>query len=297
MIDLNKANIHNLILKDKYINADVLRIDKIHNVVSGNKWFKLKNHIQKVKDENHNTILTFGGAYSNHIVATAYTAKEMNLNSIGIIRGEEPKKLSKTLKDCKSYGMNLKFISRSEFKERESTEFINNLKTEFGDFYIIPEGGSGKLGRLGAEDIIKLCDYKKYTHIMCAIGTGTMFFGIANSSCKNQEIIGIPVLKGMNDFLERNKELFTDNQTYNRSKIFSEYHFGGYAKQNKELLDFMNQLYKNNNLPTDFVYTAKLLYSFYDLLNRNYFPNGSNVLIIHSGGLQGNETLSDYLTY
>lgn len=291
MIDLSKANIQKINLPNDYINADILRIDKINEIVSGNKWFKLKYHLDHIEKNKYKTILTFGGSYSNHLVATAYTAKQLSLNSIGIIRGEEPKNLSHTLKDCLDYGMKLKFITRAEYKSKDTNDFISRLKQSFDDFYLIPEGGYSELGRLGAEDIIRLCDHKKYTHIMCAIGTGTMFLGIANASNLNQEIIGIPVLKEMEDFLLQNNKYFKDQKKIEYCKIFTNYHFGGYAKKDSILLNFMNHLYNEQNIPTDFVYTGKLTYAFFDLFKKRYFPKDSSVLLIHSGGLQGNLSL------
>jgi 1-aminocyclopropane-1-carboxylate deaminase len=295
MIDLSKANIQNINTYNQNINADILRIDKINSVVSGNKWFKLKYHLEEIKKNNYKTILTFGGAYSNHIVATAFTANQLSLKSIGVIRGEESINLSHTLKDCLNYGMKLKFISRTDYKNSHKDNFIKDLNKEFGNFYLIPEGGAGELGRLGAEDILKLCNYKKYTHIICAIGTGTMFLGIANASNITQNVIGIPVLKEMSNFLEQNKMNFKDIKKIDYCKIFPDYHFGGYAKKNNQLLEFMNNLYKENDIPTDFVYTSKLLYAFFDLLKHNYFPDNSNILLIHSGGLQGNLSLNSGL--
>ncbi|MBC7472663.1 MAG: 1-aminocyclopropane-1-carboxylate deaminase/D-cysteine desulfhydrase [Candidatus Sericytochromatia bacterium] len=275
---------------EKSCQADILRIDKIHPIISGNKWFKLKYNIESALEQKCNTILTFGGAYSNHIIAVATLANELGLKSIGIIRGEEPRELSHTLKSAKENAMQLNFISREDFKNRSSENYYKSLVDIYGDFYLIPEGGASAEGRKGTEEILSLVNYKKYSHIMCSIGTGTMYIGVVNSSEKEQQIIGIPALKGMVDLLDQ-YSLFIKEEKKDSCKIFYDYHFGGYAKKNPELINFMNYFFEKNNIPTDFVYTAKLLYAFYDLLKKDYFPKNSKILIIHSGGLQGNISL------
>lgn len=274
-------------ISNKNCSADILRLDLIHNVISGNKYFKLKYHLEEIKKQNKKTVVTFGGAYSNHIVATALVCKLLGLRCIGVIRGEEPKTLSHTLKDSLDYGMELRFISRSDYKEKDS---LNYLKNDYEDAYFIPEGGSGSIGVLGAGTILELTDYKKYSHIVCSIGTGTMYCGIVNSSDIHQEVIGIPVLKGMENILNDYIELI-DKDKINNCKIFPNYHFGGYAKKTKELIDFMNSFYNKTHIPTDFVYSAKSIYAFFDLLAKDYFKPQSNILVIHCGGLQGNLSL------
>ncbi len=290
-INLSEAITQSLNLDDfneKNCQADILRIDKIHPIISGNKWFKLKYNIESALEQKYTTILTFGGAYSNHIIAVATLANELGLKSIGIIRGEKPKELSHTLKSAKENGMQLKFISREDFKNRNSESYNKSLVDVYGDFYLIPEGGASAKGRKGTEEILCLAN-QEYSHIMCSIGTGTMYIGLVNSS-KNQQIIGIPALKGIGDLLDQ-YSLFIKEEKKEYCKIFYDYHFGGYAKKNNELIKFMNDFFETNNIPTDFVYTAKLLYAFFDLLKKDYFPKNSKILIIHSGGLQGNLSL------
>lgn len=187
--------------------------------------------------------------------------------------------------------MQLKFISRNEFKARENLEFINNLKNEFGDFYLIPEGGASEYGIKGSKEILKLTDYQSYSHILCAIGTGTMYFGLVNSSDLTQKVIGIPVLKGMENFLEDNISKIENIEKMAYCQILADYHFGGYAKKNNQLIDFINDFYQKTNIPTDFVYTGKLTYALTDLVKKDFFPSGSKILLIHSGGLQGNLSL------
>lgn len=284
-----KLNLEELVKKN--IQADILRIDLINPVISGNKWFKLKYNLKDAIDKNYESLLTFGGAYSNHIIATAMAAKNQKIKSIGVIRGEKSENLSHTLLQAQEYGMSLEFISREQFNQRHEKIFIEKLKEKYGDFYLIPEGGASSKGRLGSEEILELTDYKKYTHIMCAIGTGTMFSGLVNSSELNQTIIGIPVLKGYSNLLEEFSNYINNPEKIKYCRIFYEYHFGGYAKKTNELLNFMNSFYEKTGVPTDFVYTGKLIFSFIDLVKKDFFDENSKILLIHSGGLQGNLSL------
>jgi 1-aminocyclopropane-1-carboxylate deaminase len=275
-------------LTEKNIRADVLRLDKIHPVISGNKWFKLKYYLQEAQEKNHKTILTFGGAYSNHIIATACAAKEFGLKSIGIIRGEKPIELSHTLQQAKNYGMQLEFISRDEYKTKNENSFQNVLVEKFPGCFIIPEGGAGENGIKGSAEILNYINPNDYTHILCAVGTGIMFAGLINPSSEKQKTIGICVLKGMHN---EYKELINDIKKRDNCAINHDYHFGGYAKKNDALIKFMNDFYLQTKIPTDFVYTSKLFYAMLDLVKKKYFDPGSKLLIIHSGGLQGNASL------
>ena len=261
-------------LVQKGCRAAVLRLDKLHPIVSGNKWFKLKYHLSAAANSNAETIVTFGGAWSNHIVAAAFAAGEAGFRSIGIVRGEQPASLSATLRTAASYGMELLFISRDDFKQKEMATPVQELLCTLKSYYLIPEGGAGELGIKGCKEILPLADHAAaYTHIVCAVGTGTMLAGLQQAAAPHQQVIAIPVLKGM-------------------SSPAAEYHFGGYAKKTPELLAFMDDFYERTGIPTDFVYTGKLMYAFIDLLCTDRFPPGSNILLIHSGGLQGNASLT-----
>lgn len=272
-------------LVSKQINLDVLRLDKIHPVISGNKWFKLKYHLDNYNAGNYKGILTFGGAWSNHIMATACTCYLKKINCIGIIRGEKPPRLSVTLEQALEYGIQLRFVSRENFRLRTPDQMAS-IENEYPGFYIIPEGGAGDTGEKGASEIMDMSRDGKYSHIACAVGTGTMLNGIEKSISPDQEAIGIIVLKGW--------KTDTSSQEGNqlaKEKIFSDYHFGGYAKYSTELLSFMNEFYTRTNIPTDFVYTGKLAFAIYDLIKKDQFAAGSKILMIHSGGLQGNRSL------
>lgn len=268
---------------EKEIELSVLRLDKIHPVVSGNKWFKLQFYLQEAKSLQKKTIVTFGGSWSNHIVAAAAACKINGLHSIGIIRGEEPNKPSHTILSAKELGMKLYFISRENYKIKKYPAELDS-----GENYFIPEGGYGEKGAEGAAAILNYCSKNNFSHICCAVGTGSMMAGLINATLKNQQVIGISVLKN-------NSELGDNIRALTRVKkhfqLFHDYHFGGYAKYNAELIRFMNEFYSLTKIPLDFVYTGKLFFAIYDLIRKNYFPPKSKLLIIHSGGLQGNSSL------
>ncbi|MGG9964420.1 1-aminocyclopropane-1-carboxylate deaminase/D-cysteine desulfhydrase [Ferruginibacter sp. SUN106] len=278
-------------LLQKNISLSVLRLDKIHPVVSGNKLFKLHYFLAEALQSPHKTILSFGGAYSNHLAATAFACQANGLKSIGIVRGEMPAVLSSTLQQCMDYGMQLKFISRAAYLKKESTHFITELQNEFGEAIVIPEGGYHTAGAKGAALIGKLIPANMYTHICTAAGTATTTAGLLQCAGEQQEIISVPVLKGMTDIAERIYSLNGKEASQKHLKIFNEYHFGGYAKKTPGLTGFMNQLWLQQQLPTDFVYTAKLFFAIYDKLKQGYFYPGSNILCLHTGGLQGNNSL------
>jgi len=273
-------NIHAPFLQNRNVQLDVLRLDKIHPVISGNKWFKLKYHLENFNAGNYDGIITFGGAWSNHIVATACTCYLQKIKCVGIIRGEKPQQLSATLLEADKYEMELKFISREKYNQKDSKEFLELIRKEFPGYYIIPEGGAGKEGEKGAAEILQYTNRKNYTHIACAFGTGTMFNGINRAASSNQTILGIVVLKGWKE----------QNEIHNAG-LFLNYHFGGYAKYDQALIDFMNEFFKLTNIPTDFVYTGKLTLALFDLIKKDHFPPASKILMIHSGGLQGNVSL------
>jgi len=275
------------------INVTVLRLDKIHAIISGNKWFKLKYYLKRASDLQKKGVVTFGGAFSNHLIATAYACKQSGLSSIGVIRGEEPAVYSPTLQDAGSYGMKLLFQSRQAYKDRH---LILELQQSHPDYLLVEEGGRGHLGVKGAEEILHLVPSHHYTHILCAIGTGTMISGIINSALVTQQIIGIPVIKMANSHCEA-VEFINAHTTAVNFSIQNDFHFGGYAKKNNTLIQFMNDFYHQHAIPTDFVYTGKLFYGAMKLVEKNFFVAGSNILIIHSGGLQGNRSLPEGLLH
>lgn len=264
------------------VEVFVLRTDKLHPVISGNKWFKLKHYLQQAKAKQAQSILTFGGAYSNHIVATAYACRQTNLQSIGIIRGEEPAAYSHTLQDAIKYGMRLYFTSRDDYRQKKIPEALSDSSC-----FIIPEGGYGVAGADGMATL----QYKKedFDIICCAVGTGTMMAGLINSKAPQAEVLGISVLK--NNYKLSDDVLKLLNDKTQKVNINHDYHFGGYAKLNQELIRFMNNFYQQTAIPTDFVYSGKLFYGVNNLIEKNHFRQGSRILIIHCGGIQGNDSL------
>ena len=273
-------------LEQNNVKLDVLRLDMIHPVVSGNKWFKLKYYLQYAKHNEYTTIGTFGGAFSNHIVAIAYAGNKTGLKSIGIVRGEKPATLSHTLQTAQQYGMNLQFINRQAYGDKDA------IKKNFKNVYWIPEGGYGNLGAEGAREILSFCkEQENYTHVVCAVGTGTMMSGIIQSVKSNQTAIGISIMKGNYALVEKVKTLLTSADENKLYKLIHDYHFGGYAKYSPELIQFMNNTWQQYKLPTDIVYTSKTFYAVQQMIINNTIPKGSNVLMIHSGGLQGNLSL------
>lgn len=274
-------------LKEKNIHLSVLRLDKIHPVISGNKLFKLHYFLQEAVQYSLPGMVTFGGPYSNHLVATAFACKTLGLQSVGFIRGEKPAVLSPTLLACEQYGMLLQFISRTDYALKESTDFLNEINTKWPGYTIIPEGGYGPKGAAGGALIIKYVPINT-THICTAIGTATTFAGLVAGAQTKQQVIGIPVLKGMHDIAER-VAFLTD--TTHPFELLDGYHFGGYAKKTPELLQFMNQLFDQYKIPTDFVYTAKMMFAIVDKIEKGYFAEGSNIVCLHTGGLQGNQSL------
>ena len=280
------------------ISVDVLRLDKLHPIVSGNKLFKLHYFLEDAIRSSHKTMLTFGGAYSNHLVATAFAGKHFGLRTIGIVRGEKPQQLSATLQECINYGMQLKFISREEYALKDDPAFNNSLQKEFGEYLSIHEGGYHTLGARGASLIMDLVKVGHYSHIVTAMGTATTLAGLLLAAEAGQTIVGINALKGMTDIEERIIHLTGDKALKKQLEIKDNYHFGGYAKKTDELIQFMNRCWQQFQLPTDFVYTAKMLYAVFDLVKNNYFPKGSSIICLHTGGLQGNRSLPvDTLLY
>ena len=266
------------------IELYIKREDKIHPQISGNKYRKLKYNIIEADRLGCKTLLTFGGAYSNHIAAVASVGKTFGYKIIGIIRGEELEdkiKDNSTLRFAQSCGMQFKFVTRSNYRKKTLAGFIKNLKEEFGAFYIIPEGGTNELAIKGCEEILTETD-KNFDYVCCAVGTGGTISGLINSSNSNQKILGFPALKG--EFLNKDISKFVSSNNW---KLISDYHFGGFAKINNELISLINQFKKEYHIPLDPIYTGKMMFGILDMIHKNKFPKGSKILVIHTGGLQG----------
>jgi 1-aminocyclopropane-1-carboxylate deaminase len=276
------------ITEENGISVYLKREDLLHPEVSGNKFRKLKYNIQEAISQKHQTILTFGGAYSNHIAATAAAGKLYGLKTIGVIRGEElVEDLEKTLQEnptlkfAASCGMELEFISRTEYREKDSEETTQRLQKKFGEFYLVPEGGTNALAIKGCEEILAKED-ELFDVVCCPVGTGGTISGIINSSSRHQKILGFPALKG--DFLVSEVKKRTEKKNW---ELTIDYHFGGYAKVNSELINFINNFRLRYGIALDPVYTGKMMYGIFDLIGKKYFPENTRILAVHTGGLQG----------
>jgi 1-aminocyclopropane-1-carboxylate deaminase len=266
------------------ISLHIKREDLLHPIISGNKFRKLKYNLEEAKKQNKKVLLTFGGAFSNHILAVAGAGKEYGFQTIGIIRGEEVQvKIAEnpTLFQARQLGMKFVFISREQYRLKENSDFIEQLRKDFGEFYLLPEGGTNELAIKGCEEILIESD-TEFTHICSSIGTGGTITGIINSSNSNQNIIGFSSLKG--DFLQNDITKFANKQNWT---VNCDYHFGSYGKVTDELIDFINNFYLEYQIPLDPIYTGKMMFGIMNLIENNYFPENSKILAIHTGGLQG----------
>ncbi|MEM9363504.1 MAG: pyridoxal-phosphate dependent enzyme [Bacteroidota bacterium] len=281
---ISNEEIHLSELKEKQIRLFIKREDTIHPFVSGNKYRKLKYNLIEAKNQGHARLLTFGGAYSNHIAATAYAGKKAGFKTIGVIRGEELKNTwqnNPTLKQAHRQGMQFHFVSREAYRNKNHIDFLTGLEKNFGPFYLIPEGGTNDLAVKGCEEILTKTD-AIFDVICCCVGTGGTISGLINSARPNQMVLGFPALKG--DFLKQDILKFARNDNW---KLKSNYHFGGYAKVDKPLIQFINTFKSTTGIPLDPIYTGKMMFGILDLIQKNFFKQGYQILAIHSGGLQG----------
>ncbi|MCG1036233.1 1-aminocyclopropane-1-carboxylate deaminase/D-cysteine desulfhydrase [Polaribacter sargassicola] len=281
--------IHLPILKEKEVELYIKREDLIHPFVSGNKFRKLKYNITEAKKQHKKTLLTFGGAFSNHIVATAVAANLNGFKSVGVIRGDElGVDLSKTLannatlREAQKNGMIFEFVSRETYRNKTSEIFINQLKEKFDDFYLVPEGGTNDFAVKGCEEILNEEDFN-FDYICCAVGTGGTISGLINASKENQKVIGFPALKG--DFLQKEiKQFVKKNKNW---CLETNYHFGGYAKYNEDLIGFINNFKEDTGVLLAPIYTGKMVFGILDLIKKNTFKKGAKIVAIHTGGIQG----------
>ena len=277
---------------DKNISLFIKREDLLHPLISGNKFRKLKYNLIEAKRIGADTLVTYGGAFSNHILAVAAAGKENGFNTIGVIRGEElVDKVSEnpTLQFAKSLGMKFVFVSREMYRNKCDDSFLDQFNLETENQYVIPEGGTNDFAIKGCEEIITE-ELNDFTHVCCSVGTGGTISGIINSSFVSQKILGFSSLKG--DFLSEQISNFVNKNNWS---LNADYHFGGYGKVNDELIAFINEFYKKTNVPLDPIYTGKMVYGVYDLIKMDYFSNNSKILMIHTGGLQGIKGMNDLL--
>jgi 1-aminocyclopropane-1-carboxylate deaminase len=283
--------------KVHFVNNSGLQIflkreDKIHNIISGNKYRKLKFNLIKAKELGFKGLLTFGGAYSNHIPAVAYAAKKNGFKSLGFIRGEEIVNNyleNPTLKYSHDLGMKFNFLSRSNYKLKTNGYYLTKLKKEFKDYYFIPEGGTNALGVLGCQEILNDND-KEFDYICCSVGTGGTICGLINSSNENQKIIGFSSIN--KNYLLNDITKFVTNENW---MVVDDFSFGGYGKVNEELIEFMNNFRLKYGILLDPIYTSKLVYGVLNLITNNFFKPNSKILMIHTGGHQGILPMNKFL--
>ncbi len=274
-------------------NVSMLRLDVIHSVVSGNKWYKLKHNLAHALDEGYKSILTFGGGYSNHLVAAAAAAQAFGINSIGIVRGVHDN-LTPTLKDCLHYGMQLVFLTKEEYAKKTDDAWLSELLQQYGNVFIVPEGGANEWGKTGVGEIAKYIP-SEFTHVCVAVGTGTTFSGLRNALPDEQQLYGYVPMKGGRYLKEEISSYLTTREK--NWQLFDDWHFGGFGKWNTELIESMNSFYRMNNIPLDIVYTGKMMNGISKQLQQGMFPKDARVLCIHTGGLQGNSSVQPQLQY
>ncbi len=280
--------VENDLFQKKSVELFVLRLDMIDPYVGGNKLFKLKYNLEEATKHPSKRILTFGGAWSNHLAAVAAVQNGIK-EVIGVVRGEEPIILSDTLRFCREKGMRLHFVSREEYRRKSEDDFLEELRKQFGDFYLLPEGGSNELAVKGCSEILNYVN-SEFNYICCPVGSGGTFAGLASALKPGQKALGYVALKN-GEYMA--KEIARLASSQNDHALIHEYHFGGFAKTTPKLIEFKKKFEKENGFDLDYVYTAKMFYGIYDMVRKYDFTPGSKIIAIHTGGLQGNKGFTE----
>ncbi|WP_165836387.1 1-aminocyclopropane-1-carboxylate deaminase/D-cysteine desulfhydrase [Taibaiella soli] len=270
------------------IRVDMLRLDLFDPVISGNKWYKLIYNLQAAKEQGFTTILTFGGPFSNHLVAAAAAAKKYGFRAIGIVRGMEPQS-TVTLKDCIAYGMQLHGVTREEYKLKNDSDYLSAVSKQFNQPFIIPEGGANEAGRKGSALIAEMIS-DEYTNICLSAGTGTTLAGIRSILPVHQHVIGFAPMKG-GHYLEEEIKPFLSEEKHDTFHITDEWHFGGFGKITPALQSFMDSFFSETDIQLDRVYTGKMMFGLQEMIARGEFDRDAKILCIHTGGVQGNVTM------
>lgn len=283
-------------IRDNYVDHAGVRLiikreDQNHPLASGNKWWKLKYNLEEAAARGATTLLTYGGAFSNHIVATAAAAQELGMKSIGIIRGEERLPLNPVLAFARARGMQFRYIPRSAYRTKSVDDTY--LK-EFGNYYLIPEGGSNTLAIKGVKEFAQALDMH-YDYLCCAVGTGGTIAGLIEGVPADKKILGFPVLKGAEFLTDEIKKLSGNSNEQSNWRLMFDYHFGGYAKYTAQLNSFLREFNSSHNLPLEKIYTGKMMAGIYDLMRKGFFERGSTILVVHTGGLQFAQPTGDLL--
>lgn len=267
----------------RHQRISIKRLDLIHPQISGNKFFKLKYNLLAARQQGFEKVLTFGGAYSNHIAATAFAAHQFGFQSLGMIRGEElaQRPFNPTLATAQQFGMQLEFISRNAYRQKDQPDFLQRLQQQYPDCYLIPEGGTNALAVQGCREILTTED-AQFDLICCAVGTGGTLAGLIEASQQHQQLLGVSTLKG--DFLTHEVAQLTTKRNW---RILEDYCCGGYAKTTPELIQFIQAFEQRYNIPLEQVYTGKMLRGIFDLIDQDKIGPDQKILLIHTGGLQG----------
>jgi len=279
--------INHTLLEEAGVRLLIKREDLNHPFISGNKWWKLKYNLAEAVQQNRDTVLTFGGAYSNHLYATAAAAQELGFKSIAIVRGEETLPLNPTLQFVKEKGMVLHYVSREIYRAKTKEKFLHQLQQEIGDFYLIPEGGTNELAVKGCAEFAATFSSIDFDCVCLPVGTGGTLAGVIKGMKGKGEVIGFPVLKGGEFLREEILTLEESTSDFLNWTLMTDYHFGGYAKATPSLINFIKDIDNKCSIPLDQVYTGKMIWGIFDLVQKGYFKKGTTVLAIHTGGLQG----------
>ena len=287
--------LHCALLRQSDVSVNVLRLDQCHPLLSGNKWYKLKYNLLEFQEQPDLPIVSFGGAYSNHLYALAAAGKLLGMRTIGVVRGEMPEPLNPVLEFTQEQGMSLWPISRSDYRRKQDADFLDDLRSRFGDFHLLPEGGSNSLAIQGCEEIASLLSWQKDDAkrlVVLCCGTGTTMAGLISGMSKVEsesatKVLGISVLKG-EGYLQ--SEISEQLQTSGCAtaidwRVDDAHHCGGYARSNPALQSFLSEFAEFSDLPLEPVYTGKLFYALFDLIEKGVISAGTEVLAIHSGGI------------
>lgn len=274
-----------------HLEAAILRLDLMDSGVSGNKWFKLRENLRMARSSGKTALLTFGGPYSNHLVACAAACRYSGIDSIGLVRGAYPAD-TPSLRQAAALGMVLYRLDKDSYARKTDPDFLLEWQRRYPKAWILPEGGANSYGVEGCRSILDWAAPEQYTHICCSMGTGTTMAGLLNHHSEAIRI-GFPALSKGTYLLQEILPYVKRPENLAQLVLMDGYHFGGFARKNPVLIEFMNFFYRNYGIGLDFVYTGKMVYGVFDLIEHGYFPEGSRILMLHTGGMQGNQSLAE----
>ena len=276
-------------LTSRHVEAAILRLDLMDYGLSGNKWFKLRENLRMARSSGKSAILTFGGPYSNHLLACAAACRHFGFDSIGLVRGRYPAD-TPSLEQAACLGMVLHRLDKASYARKAEAEFLQQWQQRYPEAWMVPEGGANSYGVEGCRSILDWAAPQQYTHICCSLGTGTTMAGLLNHPCRAIRI-GFPAMRRGNYLLQELQPYLQHPENLSKLVLMEEYHFGGFARKTPELTAFMNCFFHSYGIGLDFVYTGKMAYGVFDMIERGFFPKGSRILMIHTGGMQGNRSL------